>query len=242
MAKNILIVGLLFVLSCSSDSKINKEKTKLKDTVANSDKLQKVNYSIYNETKFYKIEPSTQQEFDDANKKYEQLLNTDKSQNVIVKDGVISIYIANGELLTFSNVNSSNEVDEKIFVYVGEIKPLKYYVITSKYWEGTECILINANNGDKDTMWTLPYVSPQQSYIACKSAPFGMDGVPNGLQIFKVQTNDLIRHIEINQQFWVPDRFVWKTDNEIIIRAVLIDDYYRQHIDNFIYLALIIIE
>lgn len=60
---------------------------------------------------------------------------------------------------------------------------------------------------------------------------YGLEGVPNGIQIWRIDINEknqvepitIVKHIEIDQESWVPYDFVWETDNSIILKVVTVE-------------------
>ena len=79
---------------------------------------------------------------------------------------------------------------------------------------------------------------------------YGLEGVPNGLQIWNIerQENNQIepvtiqKYLELDQLIWVPDDFVWETDNSLILKVASVEKYInesgQQHNGDFYYLRL----
>ena len=60
--------------------------------------------------------------------------------------------------------------------------------------------------------------------------PYGLEGLPNGIQIWKIENNNYLRkYLELDQQIWVPEDFVWETDNTIILKVAAVEKYLNKN-------------
>ena len=65
---------------------------------------------------------------------------------------------------------------------------------------------------------------------------YGLEGVPNGIQVWRIDRNEnnqiepisLSKHLELDQQIWAPEDFVWETDNSIILKVAAVDKYMNE--------------
>jgi hypothetical protein len=123
------------------------------------------------------------------------------------------------------------ETEEELFQYLGYFPDLEYYLVSGSFWEHSECYLINKETGRKTTTWNRPNPSPTSKYFANISIPYGLEGVENGIQIWKVETNQnyLSKYLELDQQIWVPLDFVWENDNSIILKVTPVSKYLTEN-------------
>ena len=230
-----VLMLLSFMYNCSAQSDDKKEsKASTQDVTFNKDSLTLKN-------KPYHIEASTEDGFKKAKDGYKNILSKESSSSVIIKNNAIDLVLANNKKITFTNIKEgSDETETKEYKYVGQSSQPDYFVINAKYWEGSEFFLVNKQNGRIDTLWNSPLFSPELKYIACQSEMYGMDGVPNGIQIFSVRNSSLEKIVAIDQQEWVPLEVVWENEKSLIIKANNPEDYLKK-VDHFIYLKVIIL-
>lgn len=122
------------------------------------------------------------------------------------------------------------ETEERQYHYLGHFPDLDNYLVLGTFWEHYECYLIDKENGSKTTTWNRPFISPSSRYFANLSMAYGLEGIPNGIQIWKVETsnqNYLSKYLELDQQIWAPDDLVWETDNSLILKVVSVDKYWE---------------
>ena len=137
------------------------------------------------------------------------------------------------------------ETEEREYHYIGHFPDLDNYLVSGTFWEHYECYLIDKETGSKTTTWNRPFLSPTSKYLANLSMTYGLEGVPNGIQIWKVETsnqNYLSKYLELDQQIWVPDDFVWETDNSLLLKVVSVDKFWSKNgqinLNDFYYLRL----
>jgi hypothetical protein len=121
------------------------------------------------------------------------------------------------------------ETEEREYHYLGHFPDLDNYLVSGTFWEHYECYLIDKETGSKTTTWNRPFLSPTSKYFANLSMAYGLEGVPNGIQIWKVETsnqNYLSKYLELDQQIWAPDDFVWETDNSLFLKVFSVDKYW----------------
>jgi len=122
------------------------------------------------------------------------------------------------------------ETEEREYYYIGHFPDLDNYLVSGTFWEHYECYLIDKETGSKTTTWNRPFLSPTSKYFANLSLPYGLEGLPNGIQIWNIENqNYLSKYFELNQKIWVPDDFVWETDNSLILKVVAVDKYLKEN-------------
>lgn len=184
-----------------------------------------------------------------------------KAQDKILYD-TISFKKVNGEIklpvdrkwkpfVTFTDtLLNTDETDIREYQYFGQFDKIGFYIIGGSFWEHNEFYLIDKRTGKQTTIWNTPTISPNDKFIANLSMPYGLEGVPNGLQIWRIDRNkhnqvepiSIVKHLELDQQIWAPDDFVWETDNSLILKVSAVDkcmnDNGQPNENDFYYLIL----
>lgn len=139
--------------------------------------------------------------------------------------------------ITFSDtlLNTDNS-DVRQYYYIGQFNKIGFYIVGGSFWEHSEYYLIDKRTGKQTTIWSAPTISPSDKFIANLSLVYGLEGVPNGIQIWRIEKNEnnqvepisISKHLELDQQIWAPDDFVWETDNSIILKVASVDKYMNE--------------
>lgn len=141
-------------------------------------------------------------------------------------------------LITFTDtLLKTDETDIREYQYLGQFDKIGFYIVVGSFWEHYECYLIDKRTGKQTTIWNTPIISPDDKFIANLSMAYGLEGVPNGLQIWRIdrQKNNqvepisLVKHLELDQQIWAPDDFVWETDNSLILKVATVDKFMNEN-------------
>lgn len=139
--------------------------------------------------------------------------------------------------VTFTDtlLNTDN-ADLRQYNYEGQYDKIGFYIVGGSFWEHSEYYLIDKRTGGQTTTWGFPIISPSDKFIANLSMKYGLEGVPNGIQIWRIDRNEhnqiepisLSEHLELDQQIWAPDDFAWETDNSIILKVAAVDKYMNE--------------
>jgi hypothetical protein len=124
------------------------------------------------------------------------------------------------------------DTEEREYHYLGHFLDLDNYLVSGTFWEHYECYLIDKETGRKTTTWNRPFLSPSSKYFANLSMTYGLEGESNGIQIWKVETsnrNNISKYLELDQQIWVPDDFVWETDHSLILKVAPVEKYLNEN-------------
>lgn len=121
------------------------------------------------------------------------------------------------------------------FKYLGQYKELNHYLVEGRFWEHYESYLIDKESGKITTTWTRPYISPGKKYFANLSMAYGLEGPPNGIQVWTINHNNknqlepisINKFIEIDQQIWAPFDFYWESDNALIIKTISVKKFWE---------------
>lgn len=171
-----------------------------------------------------------------------------KSKDKILYD-TITFKKVNGEIklpvdrkwkpfVTFTDtLLNTDETDIREYKYLGQFDKIGFYIVCGSFWEHYECYLIDKRTGRQTTIWNTPTISPNNKFIANLSMAYGLEGVPNGLQIWRIDRQEnnqvepisLVKHLELDQQIWAPDDFVWETENSLILKVAAVDKFMNEN-------------
>ncbi len=132
-------------------------------------------------------------------------------------------------------LNTDNS-DVRQYYYVGQFDKIGFYIVGGSFWEHSEYYLVDKRTGRRTTTWSSPTLSPKDKFIANLSMTYGLEGVPNGIQVWRIDKHEnnqvepisLSKHLELDQQIWAPDDFVWESDNSIILKVAAVDKYMNE--------------
>jgi hypothetical protein len=202
-----------------------------KNSSIDSNKKNKQELSLEDNINNFSITKTTQAEFLKAKKNYKDKFIKD---SLIKKNGVTELLLNSPHYppsVKFKDTRVDiDETDERLFNYLGHFPILDNYLVSGSFWEFGEYYLIDKETGNQTTTWNRPFLSPTYKYFANLSLPYGLEGLPNGIQIWKIENNNnLSKYLELDQQIWVPEDFVWETDNTIILKVAAVEKYLNEN-------------
>ncbi len=177
----------------------------------------------------FSITKATEQDFTEGKNSYKDKLIQD-TLNVRKVGGVTEVFLNKpnypSSVIFKDTLVNIGDTEEREYHYLGHFPNLENYLVSGAFWEHYECYLINKETGSKTTIWSRPFLSPNSKYFANLSLPYGLEGLPNGIQIWKIEgQSHLSKYLELDQQIWVPDDFIWETDNSLILRVIDVEKY-----------------
>ena len=183
----------------------------------------------------FSITETTAEDFELATSKSKDKVIYD-STSFSKKDGEINLPLERKwkPFITYKDtLPKTDETGIKEYQYIGQFEDIGFYVVSGSFWEHNECYLIDRRTGRQTTIWNTPTISPNDKYIANLSMAYGLEGVPNGIQIWSINRNSdnqvepisISKYLEIDQLIWVPEQFVWENDDSLILKIVSIDDF-----------------
>jgi hypothetical protein len=140
--------------------------------------------------------------------------------------------------VTFTDSLINTDIsDFRQYYYVGQYEKIGFYIVIGSFWEHSEFYLIDKRTGRQTTLWSSPTISPNEKLIANLSMTYGLEGVPNGIQIWRIDSNEhnqiepisISKHLELDQQIWAPDDFYWETNNSLILKVTAVDKYMNEN-------------
>lgn len=224
MNLKLLITGVvIFCISCGKENS-TEQNTRVPEK-------QPVTTTVIDSLKLFVPVTAKKQEFLKAQKEYAEVIDT---TNAIAKtNGQITLPIkGNREPIVFKD-SLQPKYDENIqeYNYIGHLDNPAFYLVKGDFWEWNDYYMINQYTGAQDTLWAHPVFSPDKSLIVNLSPAYGMEGDPNGIQLWKVSGNNgnatLSIVKEINQEEWIPLEVYWLDNRTLIFRAITIDNFMK---------------
>ena len=158
--------------------------------------------------------------------KYDGLKNIDTliidTTRIKIKKDTISIFPLNGKTVTFINDTVESE-DMVKYKYLKTIKSCNSILIVASYWESYSYYLVNILNGQNTKLWDLPNFSPNNKFIISSSAYLDYADMPNGFQLFKVETDGIKLIFDKGLDDWEANEIKWKSDSTIYIKRAKLD-------------------
>ncbi len=147
----------------------------------------------------------------------------DDSTRVFPDSLKIVFKLNNGADSVLVNEWEENGDGGTVFHYVQSCKDIDYWLVFISYYEGSEYLLMDKDNGNKIFVWGPPVVSPDKTHFITYSCDIEAGYDYNGIQLFEIKEGkaELKWQKEINT--WGPDEVRWKDDNTLYIKKYSID-------------------
>ncbi|KOS06206.1 hypothetical protein AM493_09315 [Flavobacterium akiainvivens] len=215
---------MAFCISCG------KEKT-TEPTNAPVQEAQPTTTKAVDTTGLFVPVTTTRQEFLKTKKEYVEAIDTTHTISKI--NGEITLPIKGNRPPVVFKDSLQPKYDENIeqYHYKGRIDNPAFYLVQGDFWEWNDYYMINQYTGKKDTLWSDPVFSPDKNLIVNLSPAYGLEGDPNGIQIWKVANNNgnatLSKIKVIDQQEWIPLEVYWVDNRTLIFRAVTVANFNK---------------
>lgn len=240
MNRHIIIYLTIFVSACGQNEA----------TVENieSDNKEFVNESLQS----FSITEVTSDEFEIAKSKSNDKTLYD-TINFKKEDGEIKLPVDRNPkpfVIFKDTLSETDETDIREYQYFGQFDNIGFYIVAGRFWEHFEFYLVDKQTGRQTTIWNAPTISPNDKFIANLSMDYGLEGVPNGIQVWSIERNkenqvepiSIYKHLEIDQLIWIPEELVWVTDNSFILKVVSVENFMESggqpKVDDFYYLKM----
>lgn len=215
LINSVVLLFILASISCSANNKVDKDGYIEMNDVS-SDTLMKSNRIQLNEKKC--DEELFLEMFKGKSTFYVESLGMyDTSEVIKIKSQTGTI--------TFRS--ASNTEDGVVYEFAGENATNSFSVVKANLYEGSEYYLVDQVSGNIDTIWNAPLFNEASNMLVCKSLDFGLEGRPNGFQVFKFNQKSRTwkKLLEIEDMESVPVEIAWVSENRIIIRSVSFSNY-----------------
>jgi hypothetical protein len=164
----------------------------------------------------------------DGNKKIDTII-IDSSQ-IFINNDRIAIYPQKGHSVVFENDTSDNET-RVVYKFIQVIKSCNLVQIEAIYYEWRRIILVSLNTGKQTELWDLPNFSPNKNYMISSSADLVSGEMPNGIQLFSIENNEIKLKFEVEIENWEPEEINWFNDSIIYIKRAKLDSSYNKTFD-----------
>ncbi|MCX8472289.1 MAG: hypothetical protein ORN85_01435 [Sediminibacterium sp.] len=141
------------------------------------------------------------------------------------KDKLVLNLTENIKVVLRDSLSNSDNTEQVTYNYIGHFKEVGLYVIIVQYYESVEFLLINDKTGVKTKIWGEPKLSSDNKHIVCSSNAIGYDIMPNGIQMWLIEKDNLILEWVYKQEQWGVDGIIWVKENCF---------YFIKHIPDFI--------
>jgi hypothetical protein len=140
------------------------------------------------------------------------------------QDSCLVISLENGKTTCLCD-NTSKKAHEKYESYqlIDHHQPVGFYQFVVSHYEERENLLISAETGEKFPVWDYAFLSPDsQRFFVCS---FDLEAgfAPNGMQVWKVKGNKLVKEFELQIPNWGPVEPVWLNGNELLFKRIYLD-------------------
>jgi len=182
----------------------------------------------------FSITKSSLKDYVKAVKTYKDQLIQDtvmfKKENGILELPLIQPHYPPSVIFTDTLIEDEEAFEGREYNYLGQYKKIGFFLVEGRFYEHYECYLIDKRIGIVTIIWDKPKLSPSSKYFANISKLQIFDGVPSGIQIWKIDTShnvELSKYLELDQRIWFPIDFVWETDNSLILKVVSINKFWE---------------
>lgn len=229
-AYTLAIFSIIVLMSCSNGEKegtpTEANSNDLVDTLSTTDEGYDKAKNISVNTNTTKIDTITLEEYKKGISLFKQGSLVKRNDNVIKDDDKIIIKLSNNKSIVLKDsLADGDDVDQVSYKYEGKIDGANYHVIQVTYYETGEYLLINADTGEKATIWSLPKLSPDGKRVLAFNSSLDYDIMPNGIQVLDISEGNIELVWELKPDTWAPQEVDWGKDNVL---------YIKQHIPYYI--------
>lgn len=214
-------VLLVFFIVLINGCKNNKKQSINYLDYSNSDS----NRTVESGVQLYFIKKIKEKDFSffSTHYKNEQYYNYTQQKKI---NGELVLNLNSKKTIKFKDsINYDHEEDSEKYNYLAFNNYLNSYFIKLERWEQNDILMINKENGNIDTLWSLPILSPQKKHLLELSSSWGLEGIPNGIRVYKYEKNKLKLYFQIIQSTWIPKSSFWKNENTILIKVLPTNKY-----------------
>jgi hypothetical protein len=171
---------------------------------------------------FDKQEKQEEQDHD-YNSTENELLEKDKEQVKRTGDSLLFL-LKNGKTAVLTN-NTREESDQyAVFFYAGYIPSIHQYIAFGSYYESSDYVLVDADNGAITHVWGIPVISPDNKYFICPSFDLIARFNDNGFQLFSYQDGKIVPEGDISFNTWGPGQMKWLDNHTIEAEYITLED------------------
>ena len=139
-------------------------------------------------------------------------------QSRVRRDGPRLVFtLDNGQESELKDI-VSDEPDVRKHYYWGELPTAHQWVAHLGLWEGWMVALIDQRSGRVKYVWGQPFVSPDGHHVLTTSADLEAGYDANGVQLFRVQADSLLKLGEREFKDKGPEAARWLNDHAVVLQ------------------------
>jgi hypothetical protein len=153
------------------------------------------------------------------------------------KDSILSLKLANGEVIKFidfesdaENLNVENVVSYDFKYY---FKDIDYYLLDVRLWEGGYGLLVNRKNGFSKAINGNPYISRNHKKILCINNNLESEYTVNGIELYTILNDSLTTEFRLPIGGWGPADINWINENQFLLKKERFENETRDLITEF---------
>ncbi len=150
--------------------------------------------------------------------------------------GIVHIYPdsivvkSNAKNVCFKNDTSEGE-SAVTYAFIAMYLNQGYVHIAGTHWEWTSDHVINIRTGSDTECWEDPVLSPGKDKFFVFSSDLVAGFMPNGIQLFTVNADTIVKVFEKEIESWGPEQAKWESDTSVLIKRLKLDDNMQSHYD-----------
>ena len=176
--------------------------------------------------KMYVLKPINEAYFKSISNNLEEVM---PNKSIIINSDSLIIKCTEKEVVLKNNTTDGESM--VIYEYLTTLHEIGYVHIRALCWECTEDIFINIKNGKEFTFWHNPIVSPNNTLIVSYCWDLEAQFMPNGLQLFKIVGDSIVKIFDWNISTWGPEEVKWESDTSIVIKRATPSDNIKYKYD-----------
>lgn len=165
-----------------------------------------------------------------------------EKKTVKKKNGVIELLTQEGKI-TFVD-KPDDEEKMVVFNYIGEINFLQKYILNRQFWEDSDYVLIDKNDGKMHkNLISFPYISPNTKFLVCLNS--NLYEKQAELVKYNIKNNKIDFDFSLNFTRWMPAvepyEIFWITNDTIVVKFLSAKYYWKKngfYNDEFQYLSI----
>ena len=213
MKPYLLLIPILFFIGCTSKKKVDNKESVNGDTLI-------ISKIVFN------LDSISEKEFKTADKQ-----SYKESDSEVIEDTVnvkrdslkLAFHLRNGAdsvLINDTTEGWSNYID---YSYIESCKDIDYWLLGIGYYEGSQYLIVDRENGKKIWIWGMPVYSPDNKHFVTYSCDLEAGYDSNGFQLFEIRNNKAIHKWSKIIRDWGPIEIRWKNDSTLYIAQMRID-------------------
>ena len=224
----LLLIPVLVFISCNSNKKVDNKENIKGDTLI----IAKV---VFN------LDSISEKEFKTADKQgYKESATEVIEDTVNVRRDSLKLifHLGNGAdsvLINDTTEGWSNYID---YSYIESCKNIDYWLLGIGYYEGSQYLIVDRENGNNIWIWGMPVYSQDNKHFVTYSCDLEAGYDSNGFQLFEIKNNKAIHKWSKIVNDWGPTEIRWKNDSTIYIEQMRID--FENNAQNYSYKSMII--